>query len=268
MNVAPNMRAAQLNRWGASMRSLLLRLGTVAALAVSPLALAAPITARQARELPTLELSHLALGEAGDLMIDVERLGSAVQETPDLRFFGRAVVTGSQFGLCGSDWVTLHLDEGGSVESVDAERRFGVEGQIYRKPGEWTYDESDSICKAVKSTKSYFPAPGPQEALEIALYIDAIAGTGPFATQNFKYQCEGLCGAKKSVLSYLQLRKIDRARTIDCDGVKLKLPSCFEVVVGEYNVGAFPMTFRIYGSNFMNRVIVSAIRVSVRSTSE
>lgn len=199
-------------------------------------------------------------------MIEVERLGSGARELPDLRFFGRAVVTGSQFGLCGSDWVTLHLDDDGSVEYLDAERRFGVEGPIYRKPGEWTYEESDSICKAVKSTKTYFPAPGPQEALEIALYVDAIAGAGPFAAQRFKVTCEGRCGAKESVLSFLQLSSIDRIRAIDCNGLKLKLPSCFEVVVGEHMVGAFPMRFRIYGSNYLNKVVVSEVRVAVSST--
>jgi len=250
------------------MRSLPSHLSAVAVLAVSPLAHATPITAQQAQELPVHELSRLALGESGDLIIDVERRGSEAGELIELLFFGRAVVTGSQFGLCGSDWVTLNFDDDGSVESLHAERRFGVEGPIYRKPGEWTYDESDSICKAVKSTKTYFPAPGPQDALEIALYFDAIAGVGPFAAQKFKFKCEGRCGAKKSVLAHLQLSAIDRVRTIDCDRVKLKLPSCFEIVVGEYKVGPFPMTFRIYGSNYMNRIVVSEVRVGVSSTLE
>jgi hypothetical protein len=250
------------------MASLLLRLGAVAVLAASPLARAASITAQQAQELPVRELSRLALGVAGDLFIDVERRKSEAGELTELVFFGRAVVTGSQFGLCGSDWVTLYFDDDGSVGALRAERRFGVEGPIYRKPGEWTYDESDAICEAVKSTKTYFPAPEPQDALEIALYVDAIAGVGPFAADKFKYKCEGRCGAKKSVLAHLQLSAIDRVRTIDCDRTKLRLPSCFEIVVGEGKVGPFPMTFRIYGSNYMNRVIVSEVRVTVSSTFE
>lgn len=243
------------------MGSVMSRLSALAALAVWSLAHATPITVQQARELPIRELSRLALGESGDLVIDIERPGPEARELTELRFFGRAVVTGSQFGLCGSDWITLEFNNDGSVASLDAERRFGVEGQLYRKPGEWTYDESVSICKEVKSTKNYFPAPGPQDALEIALYVDAIAGAGPFGAQKFKFKCEGVCGAKKSVLSHLQLSAIDRVRAIDCDRVELKLPSCFEVVVGER--GASAIEFRIYGSNYMNRVVVSEVRVSV-----
>ena len=236
------------------------RLGVLAALALSQLIHAAPITLEQARELPMRELSRLALGESGDLMIDVERPRPGAQELIDLRFFGRAVVTGSQFGICGSDWITLHFDGDGSIQSLGAERRFGVEGQIYRKPGEWTYDESESICNAVTSTKTYFPAPGPQEALEIALYLDAIAGVGPFAKQKFKFKCDGACVDRKFVLSQLRLSAISRAYAIDCDRVNLKFPSCFKIVVGENRTGPFPMTFRIYGTNYMNRVVVSEVR--------
>jgi len=236
-----------------------------ASLALLP-AHAGQITDKQAQNLPIHELAKLALGTAGQLMIDVERPRYGSLEYGSLRFYSRAVVTGSQFGMCGSDWVTLNFDDKGSLESIAAQRRYGVEGDIYRKPGKWTYDESGTICKSVKATRLYFPAPGAQEALEIALFVDAIHGIGPFSKQKFSFQCEGFCGQGRSVLAALKLSDIDEARAIDCEPTALKLPSCFELVVGENKIGPFPKRFRIYGSNYMNKVVISAIKVYVAST--
>ncbi len=241
-------------------------LGAVAAILALIPAHAAQITDKQARDLPVEELAQLALGAAGDLMLEVERPSDGKLSWGVLRFHSRAVVTGSQFGMCGSDWVSLHFDGEGSIESISAQRRYGVEGDIYRKPGTWTYDESGSICEGVKTTRGYFPAPGAQEALEIALYVDAISGRGPFSNQRFSFECDGMCGQGRDVLAALKLINIDEARIIDCEPTTLKIPSCFELVIGEGRVGPFPKKFRIYGTDYMNKVVITAVKVYVGST--
>jgi hypothetical protein len=227
---------------------------------------AARITDQQAQNLPVAELAHLALGAAGDLMMEVERPDDGSLKWGALQFHSRAVVTGSQFGMCGSDWVSLHFDDEGLLESIDAQRRYGVEGDIYREPGNWTYNESGAICDSVKTTRGYFPAPGSQEALEIALYVDAISGRGQFSKQNFSFTCDGVCSQSRNILASLKLEDIDEARIIDCAPTNLKIPSCFELVIGEGRVGPFPKKFRIYGTNYMNKVIITTVKVYVGST--
>lgn len=241
--------------------------GAIVALALAPVC-AGEITDKQVKELPAAELANLALGQAGQLMIDVDRPQDGSLKWATLRFYGRASVTGSQFGMCGSDWVTLHYDDQGSLESIDAERRYGVEGPIYRQPGKWTSEESGKICDAVESTREYFPAPGAQDALRIAKFVDAIAVRGPFSKQSFSFKCTGICNHGRSVLRALKLSDIDRARSVDCDSSALEMPSCFELVVGENRVGPFPKTFRIYGSHYMNKVVISSVTVDVGSTLE
>ena len=239
----------------------------IAVLALAP-AHAGKISDKQARDLPTPELAKLALGHAGELMTDVDRPRDGSLKWATLRFYGRAAVTGSQFGMCGSDWVALHFDDKGALESIDAERRYGVEGPIYRQPGKWTYEESGAICDAVKSTRDYFPAPGAQDALRIAAFVDAIAGRGPFSKQSYSFKCTGICNQGRSVLRSLKLSEIDQARAIDCDSNAPEMPSCFELVVGQNKVGPFPKTFRVYGSHYMNRVVISSVKVDVGSTLE
>lgn len=168
-------------------------------LALAALALFVPVsygsvTAIDAQKLPLRILAKKALGEVGLLMIDVQRpswgsqpLGPYPPHLPwpppgipplsHLRFFGRAEVTGSQFGMCGSDWVTVGFTDGGKVESIRARRHYGVAGPIYRAPGTGTYAEAGKICDSVKSTRHYFPAPDPEAALTIATASDGRMAT-------------------------------------------------------------------------------------------
>ena len=248
-----------------------MRLNLLGAIALGVAALpayAGNITDKQAQELPVPDLAQLALGEAGKLMMDVKRPRDGSLKWDTLRFYSRAVVTGSQFGMCGSDWVTLHFDDKGVLESISAQRRYGVEGPLYKKGSDWTYEESGRICSAVKNTRRYFPAPGAQESLDIARYVDAIAGRGPFAKQDFTFQCTGICGRERLLLNELQLNDIDQARIVDCEETTLTRPSCFELVVGENTVGPFPKKFRVYGTTYMNHVVISAVKVDVGSTLE
>jgi len=224
-------------------------------------------TAKEARTMPLPALSQKLLGESGAVMIDLDRPRFERVLEP-VRFYSHATVTGSQFGICGSDWVIVDFDDKGSVEGISSERRYGVAGDIYRAPGKWSYEESGNICDSVKSTRNYFPAPDAESALEIALYVDVISGRGPFAKQKFSFQCEGMCGPGRKVLSALKLGDISEARLIDCPTSGLKFPSCFELVVGRDRLGPFPKHFRIYGSGYMNKIVISAVKVSVDSTLE
>jgi hypothetical protein len=238
-----------------------------AIVALLPFPCAAATTAKQARTMPLAQLAQKLLGDSGEVMIDLDRPRFEGILEP-IRFYSRATVTGSQFGMCGADWVTVGFDEKGDVETVSAQRRYGVAGDIYRPPGKWSYDESGEICASVKSTRSYFPAPDPQSALEIAWYVDSITGKGPFAKQRFGYSCTGLCAKNRGDLKWLRLEQITSTRTIDCPKSSLDQPDCFEVVVGENKVGPFPKTFRIYGTAYMNKVIISNVVVDVGSTLE
>ena len=222
-------------------------------------------TAEAARSLPLDTLARKLLGESGALMIDLDRPRFEGILEP-VRFYSHATITGSQFGMCGADWVTVIFDEKGEVESLTAEKRYGVAGDMYRASEKWTYEESDEICASVKSTRDYFPAPDAFTAQDVAWYVDAISGKGPFGKQSFEYSCTGLCAKDRGDLKWLKLDKINSVRIIDCQESGLENPSCFEITVGQNKVGPFPKKFRIYGTRHMNKVIVSKVVVDVGST--
>jgi hypothetical protein len=183
-----------------------------------------------------------------------------------LRFYSRAIAWGSFYGVCASDWVTVEFDESGRVEALRSERRFGVAGNVYAQPEKWSYEGFGRICAAVKSTRKFFPAPDHASAMDIVRYVDAISGKGPFAKQTIAYSCAGLCGPNRTDLTWLRLENITSSRAIDCPATSLQLPSCYEIVVGDGRIGPFPKTFRIYGSNYMNRTAVYRITANVAST--
>ena len=122
------------------------------------------------------------------------------------------------------------------------------------------------MCASVKSTRDFFPAPDHGSASDIARYVHAISGVGPYLMQVFSYKCTGFCGKGRRELEWLRLDKISSSRIIDCPETSLKIPSCYEVVVGDGRIGPFPKTFRIYGSNYMNKTVISEIKVDVSST--
>ena len=234
-------------------------------LVLFPMTCFGQITTDQARTMPLPELAEKLLGESGKIMIDVDR-PRFPNVLEAVTFYSHATVPGSQFGICSADWVTVDFNEHGFVDTLRSERRYGIAGNIHPPSSEWTYDEFGEMCASVASTRSYFPAPGPQEALEIALYVEAISGRGPFSKQNFSFACDGICTQGRNVLASLKMEDIDEAKTIDCEPTNLKIPSCFELVIGDGRVGPFPKKFRIYGTNYMNKVIITAVKVYVGST--
>ena len=242
-----------------------LRVAILAMAAFLPSICAAQTTAEEARTLPLPALAQKLLGESGSVMIDVDRPRFEGILEP-VRFYSRAWATTSHYALCRSEWVTVHFDENGSVETVSSERRYGVERDIYRAPGFWTAEGSQKVCAAAKSTRKYFPAPDDQSAFEIAAYVDAISGHGPFANQEFSFKCNGKCDEGREVLSALKLDDIDEARMINCPETGAKTPACFELVVGDGKLGPFPKKFRIYGGIDMDKIVISAVTVDVSFT--
>lgn len=232
---------------------------------VLPMTCLAQMTVGRARTMPLHELVGELLGESGKIMIDADRPRfPAVLER--VKFYSHATVPGSQFGLCAADWVTVDFDEHGRVDTLRAERRYGLAGNIHPPSSEWTYDEFGEMCASVTSTRGYFPAPDPQSALDIAWYVEAIAGKGPFPGQIFEFNCTGLCAKERQDLEWLRLELIDSARLIDCPPSNLEHPSCFELTVGEDEVGPFPKTFRIFGSGSLKRVVITRVDLDVGST--
>lgn len=256
----------------------------LALLMLMPLGARAQTSPAEAQELPLEALAGKLLGDFGALMMDVERpswgprhhrLPESIPWPPErppplrkLRFYSRPVVARSASGLCASDWVTVWFEEDGNIEWVDVENHFGVEGDLYASPAGWKRDQAGPTCTAVSSTRDYFPAPDEQAAFRIARYLDAIAGRGQFAGQDFKFSCSPECRGDRAVLRFLELAEIDRAREIDCRPTDLTLPSCYELTVGEGRLGPFPKSFRIYGSTYMNRVVVEEVSVTVGFTVE
>lgn len=249
-----------------------------------PLGARAQTSPAEAQELPLEALAGKLLGDFGALMMDVERpswgpryhrLPESIPWPPErppplrkLRFYSRAAVARAWPGLCASDWVTVWFEETGNIERVDVENRFGVEGNLYASPASWNNEQSGATCSAVQSTRGYFPAPDEQAAHRIARYVDVIAGRGPFAGQDFKFSCSPECRGGRAALRFLELADIDRAREVDCKPTALTLPSCYELTVGEGRLGPFPMSFRVYGSNYLNRVVVEEVSVMVGFTME
>ena len=225
----------------------------------------AQMTAAKARSMPLKPLAHQLLGESGSIMIDVDRPRYKDVLEP-LRFYSHAIAWGSYFGLCAADWITVEFDENGFIEALRSERRYGVAGTMYGEPESWTYDAFGKMCASVKSTRDFFPAPDHGSASDIARYVHAISGVGPYLMQVFSYKCTGFCGKGRRELEWLRLDKISSSRIIDCPETSLKIPSCYEVVVGDGRIGPFPKTFRIYGSNYMNKTVISEIKVDVSST--
>ena len=225
----------------------------------------AQMTAEKARSMPLGALAQKLLGESGSIMIDVDRPRYEHTLEP-IRFYSHAIAWGSYYGVCAADWVTVEFNEKGLIEALQSERRYGVEGSMYGNSDSWTYERFGKMCASVKSTRNYFPAPDHGSAWDIARYIHAISGVGPFAYQVFSYECTGFCGAGRSQLDWLRLEKITSSRIIDCPKTSLTLPSCYEVIVGDGRAGPFPKTFRLYGSTYMNKTVLSEIRVEVGST--
>lgn len=236
---------------------------TLLAAAYLPAFCAGAITADQVRTLPLPELASRVLGESGAIMIDVDRPHSNNLSSQSLRFYSRATAPFSQYGLCTASRVSVEFDAKQNISSLSADHRYGVAGDVYRSA--WTREDFEKLCRGVTSTREFFPAPDARTALDVSLYVDAIARKGPFARQNFSYDCISRCAPDRGDLKWLALNKIDAVRSIDCpkpakDGI------CIEITVGSQTIGLFPKVFDIYGKIGYKSVVVSRVAVAVGDT--
>lgn len=224
------------------------------------------LTSAEVRELPLKLLAERVLGETGKLMMDVDRPRSELNRA-EVRFFSRAFTPGSQYGICGSSWVTLSFDESGRINSIDSERRYGVEASIYTDPKDWTYDEFQSLCDGVKSTRSYFPAPDPQSALTISAYMDLLAEKSPSKPSNYAFECSGSCAKidAKSYVKNITLSNISGADMIDCDK-EGPYERCYKLTLQGDPAGLFPRVLRIYGRMRMNDIVITRVKLWVGET--
>ncbi len=198
----------------------------------------------ETESLPLPRLAIRMLGEAGKLMMDVER---PLALPGQFRFFSHAFAPGSQYGICSSEWTTLRLDKNGAVRSITGEHRYGVEGSIYTKSEDWTYEQFTSLCSSAKSTRSYFPAPDAQAALTIVAYLDALAGRGPSGSGHYDFECTGACtGGSRDFLKRISGDLIAEATTIDCDEIAL-YHACYKLRLEGKPAADYPRELRIYG---------------------
>lgn len=116
-----------------------------AAILASTPVFAKDLTISEVRALPMKSLAERVLGKTGRLMMEVERPPSLPGE---ITFFSYAFPPGSQYGICASERTALYLDRNGKIEFIAGERRYGVEGSIYTKSDDWTYEQFGALCKA------------------------------------------------------------------------------------------------------------------------
>lgn len=224
------------------------------------------LTYSEVKNLPVHRLAERALGEAGKLMMNVERPRSTLSRA-NLKFFSYAFATGSQYGICGSNWVTLSFDESGVIASINNELRYGVEASIYTDPKNWTYQEYEDLCRAVKNTREYFPSPDAQSALTISAYVDMLAKNGESKPFGYVFDCTGSCSKINAddYVKSIKLRDIVKADKIDCDESNA-YAKCYKLTLDGQPPGLFPRVLSIYGRMRMNDVVITKVKLWVGET--
>lgn len=243
------------------------RLALLSLLVVTTAAVSAEkLTYSEVKNLPAHRLAERTLGEAGKLMMDVERPRSTLNRA-NLKFFSYAFATGSQYGICGSNWVTLSFDENGVIASINNERRYGVEASIYTDPKDWTYQEYGDLCRAVKNTREYFPSPDAQSALTISAYVDLLAKNGESKPSDYAFDCSGSCSKinADNYVKSIKLRDIVKAEKIDCDENDV-YAKCYKLTLDGQPPGLFPRILKIYGRMRMNDVVITKVKLWVGET--
>lgn len=245
-----------------------------------------PITPDEAQSLPVQELARRVLGDLGSaIVIDVDRPSWGPRPMPvapvswpppgppkieQLIFYGRPHVTGSQFGLCGADVITVNYEEH-NVPRVLAQERYGVEYPLEKWPSTWSYDQSDRVCKAARDVKQYFPAPDGESAYEIARQFSFIARAARSGTLPFRVACTGLVEAcktrSKKLLASLSTQEIADAKEINCPSGTRRYGTCFELkVCGPNNIynhdcdGSY-RNITIVGSDYLKSLSIKSVTI-------
>ena len=198
--------------------------------------------------LPIDQLSTRALGEAGKLMIGVDRSNLPYS----IKFFGRAYAPPTQYGLCASDWVTLNLDfspvDTYHIDSISTQSRFGIVGSIYRYPDKEAEEHNRHLCASLSDVELFFPAPDWIAAKRVLYYVDYIQGNGIFRGKNYSFECTGSCKNidGQSYLTKIALKNVTNIKEIDCPS-KYKADSCYKISLTGSPPGVFPRELRVYG---------------------
>jgi hypothetical protein len=208
-----------------------------------PSACAQALTAHDLKTLPVENLAPRLLGEVGGLMIGIDRSNFPY----DLKLFGKAHAPPTQYGMCASDWIVVHLD-GEKIWSVSATPRFGVVDSIYNHPSADREKINEAACSRLTDTRDFFPAPDWVAAKRIVAYIDYLKGTSPFEGKKYDFECTGSCDGIDA-LAYvrgLELRNITAVSEIDCRE-QVGDDHCYRIDLTGSPPGLFPRELRVYG---------------------
>lgn len=221
-------------------------------------------TVNDLKTLPIKALAPRLFGEAGKLMIGIDRSNFPY----DIKFFARAYAPPTQYGLCTSDWVTLHLDsETSRIWSISAGPRFGVVDSIYHFPDKQREEMNERRCALLADTKEFFPAPDWIVAQRVVSYIDYLKGLGSFKGKEYVFECTGSCDGidGAAYVRSIELKNITDVSVIDCpeqysDGY------CYKISLKGSPPGLFPRELRIYGRHTRETAEVSRASLWVGQT--
>jgi hypothetical protein len=231
---------------------------------------AAAVTPKEAQSLPVEELARRVLGEAGSLVVDVDRpkwptcdhmcppLTEAQRsEAPPLhlglRFYQRptaaSIALGEWTGLCATTLVYLHYDRNGELTSFSTGQRWGVPHGMQRVtqpigPGDFMtrLGEQSARCQGA-DLRDFFIADDEGTALRIAvashLFAEAVARPGPLS---FKLSCStpyGDCRGRAAVETvagafrptrFSQLNQVECAKP-DREILRIGPDGCYSVML-------------------------------------
>jgi hypothetical protein len=179
---------------------------------------AGAVTPRQVRELPLGELAKLVLGEAGAVVMDVDRpeqqtcmfgCGSLTEEQRAqapllgnvLTFYTRPFPGGSLEwkGLCEVQLIGVHLDESGTVAGIRTDKRWGVPHRMERASADLSPETSKARfaaeaekCRTGPDVRTFFTADqGYDTAYRAAVAAQLLAeAAGGRSSLPFRFKCK------------------------------------------------------------------------------
>lgn len=187
-------------------------------------------------------------------------------ESVDL--YTRAFTWGTQFGLCVVERYAIEFDDGGRIESVNVNPRYGVEGPIFQTG--YDQEQHSRMCALAPPTHapSYFPAPGSIVAFDAARLLTAVfdraASPGPLS---FPLQCRTEAGrdcahSLRAFLGGTRLGDIDEFSQINCSLRSSPTGSvCFTIIMGRHRIGPFPKYITVRGSPVGDSIRIDSVEV-------
>jgi hypothetical protein len=243
----------------------------IAALALALASPAGAITPEQAQTLPVGELARLVLGEAGALVVDVDRpkwpacdiMCSPPTEEQSRRppplglgltfYLSPTAASGmldQWTGLCSVAMVGVSFDEQGRVTGIGQGRRWGVPNGLHRvgsknpvKDFRARLASETEKCRSAADPRAFFVADAYETSayrvvIAAKLFAEAAAKGGPLP---FRLKCRSFadeCGkhSAETVASRFRPEHIRMAMQVDCSKPDLSLQSigprgCYDVTL-------------------------------------